>query len=124
MLGRGRAACSLTPNDQSGIIRCEGARCEGVFSALGIEQGKPVRPSALLGIHARLLRFAVGNTVQQAALNVHNGVAEKSIDIAKLARTFTRVSGRTGCGLVMAYFDLRFISSLEERSISKVKSDG
>ena len=109
---------------KAGSFRCEGARCEGVFSALGIEQGKPVRPSALLGIHARLLRFAVGNTVQQAALNVHNGVAEKSIDIAKLARTFTRVSVRTGCGLVMAYFDLRFISSLEERSISKVKSDG
>ena len=83
-----------------------------------------MRPSALLGIHARLLRFAVGNTVQQAALNVHNGVVEKSIDIAKLARTSTRVSVRTGCGLVMAYFDLRFISSLEERSISKVKSDG
>ena len=60
-----------------------------VFSALRVEQGKPVRPSALLGIYARLLRFAVGNTVQQAALNVHNGVAEKPIDIAKLARTFT-----------------------------------
>ena len=47
-----------------------------VFSALRVEQGKPVRPSALLGIYARLLRFAVGKTVQQAALNVHNGVAE------------------------------------------------
>jgi hypothetical protein len=54
VLGRGRAACSLTPNDQSGIIRCE-----GVFSALRVEQGKPVRPSALFGIYARLLRFAV-----------------------------------------------------------------
>jgi hypothetical protein len=41
VLGRGRAACSLTPNDQSGIIRCG-----GVFSALRVEQGKPVRPSA------------------------------------------------------------------------------
>jgi hypothetical protein len=54
VLGRGRAACSLTPNDQSGIIRCE-----GVFSALRVELGKPVRPSALFGIYARLLRFAV-----------------------------------------------------------------
>jgi hypothetical protein len=66
-LGRGRAAYFHTPNDQSGIIRCD-----GVFSALHGEQGKLPRPRALFGLYARSLRFAVGNTVQQAALNVHS----------------------------------------------------
>jgi hypothetical protein len=76
--------------------------------------------SALLGIHARLLRSAVGKTVQQTALNVHSRVAENSMDSLNLLG----LSQEFLCGLVMAHFDLRFISSLEERSISKVKSDG
>lgn len=42
VLRRGRAADSLTPNDRSGIVRCE-----DVFSWLHVEQGKLARPNAV-----------------------------------------------------------------------------
>jgi hypothetical protein len=71
VLRRGRAAYSLTPNDQSGVTRCE-----GVVFALRVEQGKLLRPSALFGVYARSLRFAVGNTVQQVAPSVHSRMPE------------------------------------------------
>jgi hypothetical protein len=71
-LERDRAAYSLTPNDQSGIIAMRWR-----LFALRVQQHKLVRPSAFVGLYARSLRFVVGNTVQQAALNVHSGTPEK-----------------------------------------------
>ena len=109
VLGRGRAACSLTPNDQSGIIRCG-----GVFSAL-----REASAAERVVRHIRqIASFCCGKTVQQAAPNVHSRVAETqiSLNLLVLSREFPG-------GLVMAHFDLRFIAS-EERSICEVKSDG